>query len=67
MDRGRHQNAFSVFPRQGEDRAVHMGSGALVQETVISTARNDMDLLLTDHIMQLICINSRRINDNLCL
>ena len=67
MDCGCHQDPFSVFSRKCEDSFTYMVSCALIKQTVISTPGCDMDLLLTYHIMESVCINTGCIYHVSCL
>ena len=40
-----------------------MISGSFIEQTVISTSRGDMDLLFAYHIVEFVCIDTRRVHD----
>ena len=49
---------LSIFSRKCKNRLAHMTSRTLIKQTVISSSRGNMDLLLTYHIMKPVCIDS---------
>ena len=40
-----------------------MISGSFIEQTVISTSWGDMDLLVAYHIVEFVCVDTRRVHD----
>ena len=51
MDRGAHQHAFAVLPRQLEHRVGHVIPSGAVQQAVLAPPGGDVQLLLTDPVV----------------
>ena len=62
----RYQNAFSIFSRQGKNGMIYMLSCRLIQQTVVSPSWCNRKLPVTDHIVNLICINACCIHHTSC-
>ena len=54
MDRGGHQHALAVLARQLEHRAAHVGAGGVVQQAVLAPAGSDVQLVLTDPVVDFV-------------
>ena len=62
MDRWGYQNAFSILTRKGKYGAAHMISGALIQQAVISPSGCYVYLCPADHVVELIGMDSCRVD-----
>ena len=58
-----YQNSLAVFARKLEDGSGYVIACLFIQQTVLTASRNNMNLFLTYHIVNLIGINTGRIHN----
>ncbi len=55
------KNSFPKLPRKREDCTLHMVPRTLIQQAVIPSSRRDLYLTAADHIVEPVCVDTRRI------
>ena len=60
------KNALSKRGRLREDRMADMLSGLVIQKKIIASSCRDVNFLLADHVVELICIDACRVDHAFC-